>query len=103
MSGHSAEKDAGACVRATALREVITEAIAEAEKHDMKPETRDNWIAIRILGSSLIPLRQHFPSEGGGLCPVCNDGLTPEQAAKERLLAAIFPDGYVLPPGGPDA
>lgn len=75
-----AEKDLRACVRATTLREVITEALADAERVGMTSQTRDEWVSIAILGSSRIPLESHFPPEGGGPCPVCQT--------------------YVLPPGG---
>lgn len=72
---HSAEKNVGVCVRATTLREVITEALADAERTGMTGQTRDEWVSIAILGSSRIPLHSHFPPEGGGPCPWCGTHL----------------------------
>ncbi len=72
-----AENDAGACVRATTLREVITEALADAERTRMTGQTRDEWVAIAILASSAVPLHSHFPPEGGGPCPWCGKCVIP--------------------------
>jgi hypothetical protein len=74
---HSVENGLRACVRATTLREVISEAMADAERVGMTGKTRDEWVSIAILGSSRIPLVSHFPPEGGGLCPVCQTYVTP--------------------------
>ena len=60
------------CVRPTVLREVITEAMSEAESVGMTGRTRDEWVSIAILASPRIPLDAHFPAEGGGPCEVCN-------------------------------
>jgi hypothetical protein len=60
-----------ACVRATTLREVITTALADADRVGMTGITRDEWVSISILGSSQVPLGSHFPAEGGGPCPHC--------------------------------
>lgn len=77
MSGPTAEKGLRACVRSTVLREVITKAIADAERVGMTGRTRDEWVSIAILGSSRIPLEPHFPPEGGGPCPVCQTYVIP--------------------------
>jgi hypothetical protein len=45
----------------------------------MTGRTRAEWVSIAILASPRVPLRHHFPPEGGGPCPVC--------------------DTYVIPPG----
>jgi hypothetical protein len=73
----NAENGLRACVRGTVLREVISEAMADAERVGMTGQTRDEWVAIAILGSSRIPLAQHFPAEGGGPCPVCGTSVFP--------------------------
>lgn len=72
-----AEKGLRACVHASALTEVVTEALADAERVGMSGRTRAEWVSIAILGSSHVPLEPHFPAEGGGPCPVCADCDTP--------------------------
>jgi hypothetical protein len=71
--------DTSACVRASVLRRVITEAMADADRTGMTGQTRDEWVAIAILGSSLVPLGSHFPAEGGGPCPHCGTYTIPPE------------------------
>jgi hypothetical protein len=46
-----------ACVRSTVLRQVITEAMADVDRTGMAGKTRDEWVAIAILGSLRVIVR----------------------------------------------
>lgn len=74
----------GACVRATTLRGVITEALADAERTGMTGRVRDEWVSIAILASSVIPLHSHFPPEGGGPCPWCDTAMGTINSQKNK-------------------
>jgi hypothetical protein len=60
LAEHTAEKAAGR-VSPSVLRRVITEAMGRAEAAGMDRRTTEEWIAIEILGSSLIPLTTDGP------------------------------------------